>query len=798
MAKNLLLAGYDAGLNITGIATTNASSAVTTGTVTKFNTSNDAFTTSSTAGFTNGDPITISSLTGTTLSPSQTTYYVNVSSGSTFQLYTTPALTTLVTGTGTGSVTVTGTYTDANVPAVPREIGIVGASGAINTTTTLGASLTGNNVRGAASVDGVTGVYATGPTGEFYTTVGSTTTATLLNGSNGRATEITGNQLYEAIGTNASAGIYTVGSGLPTTTGQTPVVLPGITGTYAVGSGLGGAYEFAFATLNGGTTPDTLYIADNGNYGVEKYSLVSGNWTQTSELGGNSSSSSNELAAISGIVAEPVATGEELFMTTATGIYSFVDTSGYQGVFPGQTAGTITTPIPNSYLTTVATPAVTADEAFRGIEFVPTANGASGIVTQPTNQAGVATSSATFYAAGAPGLNESVQWQVSTGSSFTNLSNGVDANGVTITGATTNTLTLSGLVTAENNNKYQAVFTAVTASGMVSVVSNPATLSVGSPPAFTFDSSNTYTLNENAGTETIKVDLLNPPTTTQTVNFTVGATGDTAVAGTNYGTTVSVSSGTVSGDSGTLSFPSGTTSETITIPILAAAPQGGNKTVTVKLSSPISGSVISGTATEAVTIVDVGETFSLSNATYSVNDTDGQATISVTRTGDLTDSPTITYNTSDGTAMSAKGDYSATTGTVSFSANQTTATFEVTVGTITAGSTKTFSVHIGGPYTGGGVPAYNASASTATVSIVDASTYSNNLSGSPATGVSVEAGGPYTTNYADVVGDTTAGVSSYLGYELLTFSPASATVSVSHDGEHGKHKRHQQHLIAAE
>src|SRR5581483_1454441 len=75
------------------------------------------------------------------------------------------------------------------------------------------------------------------------------------------------------------------------------------------------------------------------------------------------------------------------------------------------------------------------------------------VTTQPGNKSAAAGQSATFTAAASGSPAPTVQWQVSTdgGTTFTNL-----ANGTGVAGATTGTLTLSGLVAAQNSNQYRA------------------------------------------------------------------------------------------------------------------------------------------------------------------------------------------------------------------------------------------------------------------------------------------------------------------------------------------------------
>ncbi len=361
--SHLLLTGYDAITGVAGIATSNSS---TTGSITKVTAATPSvISTASTAGMTSGDPVTISGSFGIAFSPVQSTYFLKVVSTTTFSLFTTSALTTGVAGTGT--YTSGGTWTDTNLVPTLRDVGIVSANGTFDTTTTLGSAFDNNNIRGAASVDGLTGIWAAGSNGIVYTTAGSTSSGASLSTSNLRTIQVTGNQVYA----DSSSVLGALGSGLPTSGAQTLTQLSGITDSSTSGAGLGGPYEFAFATLNGGSTPDTVYIADNFNDGVDKYSLVSGNWVINGEIGAFGSGG-NVLSGVTGVVAEPVAAGEEIYITLPGKIYSIVDPFGYNsaGASQGGTAaGGVFSSTPP--LTTVASAAT--NEAFRGLAFVPVA-----------------------------------------------------------------------------------------------------------------------------------------------------------------------------------------------------------------------------------------------------------------------------------------------------------------------------------------------------------------------------------------------------------------------------------------
>ena len=117
------------------------------------------------------------------------------------------------------------------------------------------------------------------------TPVGSTTSTGLTDGSeqNLRELQIYNGQLY--VSSQKGLTLGSVGTGIPTTTGQT---ITNLTGLPAAGSTLD-ANAYLFAHLNGaGTSPDTLYITDTvSNTGagqIDKYSLVSGSWVQTGSI----------------------------------------------------------------------------------------------------------------------------------------------------------------------------------------------------------------------------------------------------------------------------------------------------------------------------------------------------------------------------------------------------------------------------------------------------------------------------------------------------------------------------------
>ncbi|MDR3705450.1 MAG: T9SS type A sorting domain-containing protein [Paludibacteraceae bacterium] len=227
---------------------------------------------------------------------------------------------------------------------VNRVVARVDASGDINATTALTDFSTANNIRSVTSVDGSAFWLSGGATGIAYATLGATT-STQLNSTltNVRVLEIFGGQLYFTTGSGSAYRLGTVGSGLPTASGQTLTNLTGIPTS-------GSPYAYVmFDEVDSVSGQDVLYLADDAK-GILKYSLVSGSWTQTGSI------TATGVRGLTGVKNNGKVT---LYASTATSVFSVVDSTGYNGTL----SGSLTTRV------TVAT-----NEAFRGIAFAPTAD----------------------------------------------------------------------------------------------------------------------------------------------------------------------------------------------------------------------------------------------------------------------------------------------------------------------------------------------------------------------------------------------------------------------------------------
>lgn len=178
-----------------------------------------------------------------------------------------------LTQIGYGAIPGTASIAATTSAAVNRVVARIALDGTVDTSTALNDAFSGNNPRSVISLDGAQ-FWAAGANGGIrYATFGATTSLSLNTAlpTNNRVVGIYGGQLYASASSGAFQGVSAIGSGLPTTAGQTPTLLPGFPTTSGPS-----AYDFFFAD------PATLYVADdrtNGSGGIQKWTLSAGTWT---------------------------------------------------------------------------------------------------------------------------------------------------------------------------------------------------------------------------------------------------------------------------------------------------------------------------------------------------------------------------------------------------------------------------------------------------------------------------------------------------------------------------------------
>jgi len=249
-----------------------------------------------------------------------------------------------LTFTGYDAALGTASITTSTSATVPRVIARVDSAGTIDTTTALTDAISGGNPRGTVSTDG-TDIWITGTSsggGIRKTTLGATTSASLATTpTNLRQTNIFAGQLFVSSQSGAFR-LATVGTGTPTTAGQTITNLPGFP------TATGSPYGFFFADLSAGVAGvDTVYVADDGA-GIQKYSLVAGSWTANGTI-----ASAAGLRGLTGTVSGSTVT---LYTTGGTTLSTLTDTSGYNATITGT-------------ITPLASPGT--NKVFRGVALAP-------------------------------------------------------------------------------------------------------------------------------------------------------------------------------------------------------------------------------------------------------------------------------------------------------------------------------------------------------------------------------------------------------------------------------------------
>lgn len=249
---------------------------------------------------------------------------------------------------GYNAVPGTAGVTTASPMTVPRGIARISLNGTIDTSTSLTDAYNGSNIRSVTSTDGInfwtggnggSGQGATAGT-RYATFGGSTSTGLHSTTTNVRVVNLFNGQLYADSASGTFLGVGTVGSGTPTTSGQTYSELPGFptTGTHS-------PYDFWFKDAN------TLYVADDGSAansgGIQKWTQSGGTWSLAYTLLNNGTTTTG----IRGLTGTVDGSGDAvLYGTSGSALVAVTDTG----------AGSIGTSIATAG----------SNEAFRGVELL--------------------------------------------------------------------------------------------------------------------------------------------------------------------------------------------------------------------------------------------------------------------------------------------------------------------------------------------------------------------------------------------------------------------------------------------
>ncbi len=231
--------------------------------------------------------------------------------------------------------------------AINRGVGIVDVSGSYTRIAVSNTFHTGNNIRSAAS-DGNNNYWSAGGNEgtNYFGTVSATTNVQNVT-ANTRHVAVFNSNLFFATG-SGTTGIYQVGSGLPTTSGQTNSLI-----INTVGTGIGSASTYGFFFNSASTI---CYIADdrtltNGG-GIQKWTYGSGVWTLAYTL------STGAAFGARSVVADFSGTNPQVYATTSESTANRLIAINDVGAL--STATTLATSVTNSI--------------FRGIAFSPFCN----------------------------------------------------------------------------------------------------------------------------------------------------------------------------------------------------------------------------------------------------------------------------------------------------------------------------------------------------------------------------------------------------------------------------------------
>ncbi|HEX4143756.1 MAG TPA: Calx-beta domain-containing protein, partial [Pirellulales bacterium] len=311
-------------------------------------------------------------------------------------------------------------------------------------------------------------------------------------------------------------------------------------------------------------------------------------------------------------------------------------------------------------------------------------------------------------------------------------------------------------------------------------------LNVTEAPLANFSASN-YTVTESdqvptdTTTDTITVDRTSNPSTTTVINYATSDGTDTAP--TDYTAT-----------SGSLTFAPGVTSMTFPVIFNNITTTNATGTVDLTLTQPGSNSPQAifptggDTATATINYLQANNV-TFDSSSYSVNEAAGTASIVVDRSGtNLTSPSTVNYATADGVPYAtsltdpddaeAGRDYTATSGTLSFAANQTSAIITVPLLDVsTFAGTRSFTMSLSSPGTGTELGSTTQTGITITDNAVAGA---DTTSGYTTYSAGIQTNGPYDVNSYDSLVSSPVGSQGYADMPEMEFGPGSAVNPTSY------------------
>ena len=242
-----------------------------------------------------------------------------------------------------------------------------------------------------------------------------------------------------------------------------------------------------------------------------------------------------------------------------------------------------------------------------------------------------------------------------------------------------------GDVTDEANETFQVNLTSAT-NATVSDAQGIGTI-MDDDAAPTMSITDVTVTEGNSGTVSAVFTASLSAASGQTVTASAQTTGVTATSGADF---------TATGPT-TLSFSPGVTSRTFTVPVLGDTVDESNETFQVNLSSAVNATILDGQGIGTITDDDDLLTLSINDISVTEGNTGTTtATLTVTLSAASTGTVTASWATQNGTATSGS-DYTAASGTLTFSAGQTSKSITVSVaGDTTLEGNEAFGVVLSG------------------------------------------------------------------------------------------------------
>jgi len=229
---------------------------------------------------------------------------------------------------------------------------------------------------------------------------------------------------------------------------------------------------------------------------------------------------------------------------------------------------------------------------------------------------------------------------------------------VPITDDTTDEVTETATITL--GNPVGATLNADTTSADFVITDNDGPEIWFSDPSVGDSTAGNVTVGESDGNATFTVTLSEASVEDVTVEYATGS--GTATNGTDY-----------TGTTGTLTLSAGVTTGTIVVPITTDATDESDETATLTLSNPNNATIGDATSDLVITDDDATPAISISDGTTTEG---GTATFTASLTNPSSEDITVEYESSSGTATNGS-DFTAVTETLTISAGETTATFDV-------------------------------------------------------------------------------------------------------------------------